>query len=143
MRLHRLGGLVVTAAALALAPAAAFAVQGPEGLWMMTGDAMKVRIAPCAGQAGQLCGTIAWLKPRQEDKAAVKPAANTPAPKSPVGYAIMTGFKPDGANRWKGKFLLGKGKTLNGTLSLNKDGSLHVSGCLLAICKGQDWKRTG
>lgn len=136
--------LAALAAALAL-PGSALAAQGPEGTWAVSGGAAHIRIAPCAGQADRLCGAIVWVKPRSPEKAAAAkpaaPAAKGPPPKSPVGQTIMAGFKPAGANKWNGKFQFGEGKSLGANMSVNKDGTLHVGACLLAICKGQDWTR--
>lgn len=138
--------LLVLAAVLAL-PNAGFAAQGgPEGTWAVAGGSARIRIAPCAGQAAQLCGAIVWIRPRPpQATAAAKPAApapaNRPVAKSPIGQTIMADFKPAGPNKWKGRFQFGQGKSLGGNMSLNTDGTLHVGACVLAICKGQDWKR--
>ena len=138
--------LTVLAAALWASPAFSQGASA-EGVWILPEDSARIRISPCANQAGRLCGTIVSIKPRPP--AAGKAAPKTkdgkapPSAQSMIGRTIMVGFKPNGAGKWNGgKFQFpGSDRTINATMAMNKDGTLRVNGCVLVMCGGQNWKR--
>ncbi len=104
------------------------AAQGVQGDWWTEGRRAKVRIEPCAGQAGQLCGRF------------VNPKTGALA----KGAPFLTDFKPAGRGRWSGGKIRNPedGKTYSSKMSINSNGSLSVSGCVLAVfCKAQTWTR--
>lgn len=142
MRLSILLSLTV-----ALLPALAHAqAASPLGEWWMPENTGKIRIAPCAGQAERLCGTITWLKPRPAGAAAPKTKSGAPAPSpdSFIGKTILVGMKPNGPGKWKdGKFVIpGADREIKATMQLAKDGTLRVNGCVAAVlCGGQNWRR--
>ncbi|MBW3558553.1 MAG: DUF2147 domain-containing protein [Proteobacteria bacterium] len=122
MKVKVLAG-VLAAAAIA---SAAEAQQGVQGDWMTEGGQAKVRIGPCEGQPAQLCGR--FVNPKTGGLAKT---------------AFLTGFKPSGANKWGGGKIANPqdGKTYNSKMTLNPNGTLSVSGCVLVICKAQTWRR--
>lgn len=120
----------IAAVALAtglLATGAAAQGGGIQGDWMTQGGQARVRIAPCAGQPAQLCGRF------------VNPKTGAVA----KGAPFLTGFRPTGANKWGGGKIANPqdGKTYNSKMSLNPNGTLSVSGCVLAFCRAQTWAR--
>ena len=114
---------VLTTAVLA---STAQAQQGVQGDWMTQGGQAKVRIAPCEGQPAQLCGRFIHPKTGALSKT-----------------AFLTGFKPNGTNKWGGGKIANPqdGKTYNSKMVLNPNGTLSVSGCVLVVCKAQTWRR--
>lgn len=139
------------AALLALTLLAAPAVtraqtQAAVGEWWMPENSGKIRIAPCAGQAEHLCGTITWLKPRPANAAAPKSKTGAPAPtpESFIGKTILLGMRPNGPGKWsQGRFVIpGADREIKATMQMAKDGSLRVNGCIAAVlCGGQNWRR--
>ena len=134
--------ILTTAAGGALAQAS-----GVEGDWFAQDKSGKIRIAPCAGQADRLCGTIVWMKQPNDSAGKLKLDVNNPdaklAKRSIMGLPLITGFKPAGAGKWAGGKIYNPedGKTYNSKLELGANGTLKVSGCVLVICKAQTWTR--
>jgi len=135
---------ILLAAALAIVATPAFAADPVEGEWLVQSGSAKVRIAPCAGNAGKMCGLIVWVRDPRE--AAAKDA-NNPDPKlrtRPImGLPLIRDFKPAGPGRWTGGKIYDpeSGKTYDSKLRVNRDGTLKVEGCVLVVCQGQTWKR--
>jgi uncharacterized protein (DUF2147 family) len=131
-------------AALAYLGGAPQVASGAEGVWILPEDSARVRIAPCPGQTDRLCGVIVAVKPRPPGAAAkTRNGSPTPDPQAFVGKTIMVGFKPSGAAKWTGgRFQFpGTDRTISANMSLNKDGTLRVNGCVAVLCGGQNWKR--
>jgi uncharacterized protein (DUF2147 family) len=136
------------AAVLALAAGPAFAADPIEGDWMASATT-KVRIAPCAGKADRMCGTIAWLK-NPNDKTG-KPAVDGKNPDAALrarpilGLAFIRDFKRAEPGRWTGGKIYdpNSGKTYDSKMKVNPDGTLKLDGCVLMICQSQTWKRVG
>jgi uncharacterized protein (DUF2147 family) len=59
------------------------------------------------------------------------------------GAPFITGFKAAGPNKWNGGKIRNPqdGKTYNSKMSINPNGTLSVSGCVLVVCKAQTWTR--
>ena len=135
--------LAIVAAAL-LTAGPAFAADPVEGEWLVRGGSAKVRIAPCAAKPDKMCGLISWMR---DPKEAAARDANNPDPKlrtRPImGLPLIRDFKAAGPGRWIGGKIYDpeSGKTYDSKLSVNRDGTLKVEGCILMICQGQTWKR--
>jgi uncharacterized protein (DUF2147 family) len=114
-----------------LLPAAAFA-QSVQGVWRTepgdTGAYLHVRIAPCAGGDGTLCGEIIE---------AVGSARSDLA-----GRTIISNMAPDGAGRWSGGTIWAPDddRTYRSRMQLTSAG-LKVEGCVAIICRGPTWTR--
>ena len=134
---------IALAAVLTLTAAPALAADPAEGEWLTQGGSGKVRIAPCPGQAGKLCGAISWLRPAD----AKATDANNPDPKlktRPIlGMPMLWGFKAAGPGKWTGGKIYdpNSGKTYDSKISVKPDGTLKVEGCILMVCQAQTWKR--
>lgn len=127
---------------LGLWSAAAGAAAPIEGLWLTEDRSGVVRIGPCGGQ---MCGWIA----RVLDRGPGVPTRDVRNPdprlraRPIVGLPILTGFT--GAGReWRGgrAYDPKSGRSYRTTLSLNRDGSLAVTGCIAFICQTKRWTRT-
>lgn len=135
--------VIALAAALTLAGAPAQAADPVEGDWLTQSGSGKVRIAPCPGQTGKVCGNIVWLRPPN----AGATDSNNPDPKMrgrPImGMAMLWGFKPAGPGKWTGGKIYdpNSGKTYDSKISANANGTLKVEGCVLMVCQAQTWKR--
>ncbi|WP_309087663.1 DUF2147 domain-containing protein [Phenylobacterium sp.] len=132
---------ILLAAAASLLATPAFAADPVEGEWLTQAGTAKVRIAPCAGKADRLCGTVVWLK-----NAGAKDA-NNPDPKlrdrAIVGMNLIRDFKQAGPGRWTGGKIYDpeSGKTYDSKISANANGTLKVEGCVLVVCQAQTWRR--
>jgi uncharacterized protein (DUF2147 family) len=120
--------------ALLLAAPAAFA-QGPEGHWRTeasdTGAYLHVRIAPCAGGGGTLCGVITEAHG----------ATRTDLP----GRVIIRDMAPGEGARWSGGTIWAPDddRTYRARMTLASEAALTVEGCVLGgiVCRGQTWTR--
>jgi uncharacterized protein (DUF2147 family) len=134
---------LIAIAGLILTGGPAVAANGAEGVWVTPDDSMRIRIAPGHARPDRLCGFVVSIKPRPPGQPAPKAKDGRPArsPQSLIGHMLMTDFRPDGPGKWKdGKFQIpGMEKPINANMSLNKDGSLRVKGCMMLVCGGQNW----
>jgi len=129
--------LFALAGLVAAAPLAANAPAPIAGRWQSPSDSVVVEVAPC-GSA--FCGTVVSAT------AKAKADARKGGTASLVGTRLMTGFKPIGGGKYRGKVLLPKrGMHATGTIRLAGRNTLVVEGCALAgiICKEQRWDRVG
>jgi uncharacterized protein (DUF2147 family) len=118
----------------------------PTGIWLTEEGKATVRVADCGGA---LCGTIVALK--EPNDASGKPKVdknNVDAGKRSrpiIGVQIVTGLKPDGANKWSGQIYNPEdGKTYNLGVTLPTANTLKVQGCMLGgvLCKTNTWTRS-
>ncbi len=133
--------------ALAAAPALAQPSSSPVGEWVTEGGKARVRVAPCAGSANDLCGAITWVD-RPEgapggplvDRNNQDPAQRT---RPIVGLPLMAGFKPGGEGAWEGGTIYDpeSGRAYRSSLSLAGPDELLVEGCVLFVCRTQTWRR--
>ena len=127
---------------LALA-APALAADPIAGEWLPPDGASRVRIEPCAGKPGQMCGVVSWLPaPKAKDLDRRNP--NAALRSRPIlGAPTLLGFKPAGPGKWTGGKLYdpASGKTYDGKISINGNGTLKVEGCVMMVCQAQTWKR--
>ncbi|MFT6775687.1 MAG: hypothetical protein ACJA1L_003410 [Paracoccaceae bacterium] len=118
------------AALLLLAtPAAA---QDAGGLWKTQvskkGGWLHVRIAPCAADVAKTCGLIAEaFKTEVIDL---------------VGQEIISDMDPDGPGKWSGGRVWAPDddKSYNSNMELHGE-VLTVEGCVLFVCRDQNWTR--
>lgn len=129
---------------LLLAAAPAMAADPVAGEWLTPTDGGKVRIGACPDKPEQMCGVVSSLPPaKMNDRDTRNP--NAALRSRPVmGETTISGFKQAAPGRWTGGKLYdpSTGKTYNGKISANPDGTLKVEGCVLMVCQAQTWKRS-
>jgi len=127
---------IATAAALLALPAAAVA-EPLEGRWANPKRSVVVQVAQC-GNA--YCGTVI----RASDKA--KANARKGGTQNLVGTRILSGLKPAGANRYKGKVFVPK-RNIFASATVRQVGAniMEVEGCVVGglLCDEQRWTRVG
>lgn len=134
---------VLLAAGLLLCAAPAFAADPVEGDWLTSDAGSKVRIGACPDQPDLMCGVVSWL-PAANSKDLDTKNPNAALRTRPIlGVSTMTGFKQTAPGKWTGGKLYdpASGKTYDGKISANPDGTLKVEGCVMVICQAQTWKR--
>ncbi len=139
--------LLATALALMVSAAAPAAAASAIGEWVTEGDKARVRIEPCAADAGQLCGKITWSY--RPDDAPSGPLLdinnNDPELRTRpiVGLPLLEGFEPAGPDAWdKGTIYDPEGgKVYKSKFRLKGPDTLEVDGCVLFICESQTWTR--
>jgi uncharacterized protein (DUF2147 family) len=139
--------IAAAVAAAGLAGAAQAQPGSIRGDWLVQAKNGHVRIAPCASDAAKLCGTLVHMtQPNDANGQPKRDAnnANAALRSRPIlGIPLITGFSPNGANKWSGGRIYNPedGKTYNSKLELTPAGALKVSGCVSVICKTQIWTR--
>ncbi len=121
----------------------AFAADPIEGEWLMPDGGSKVRIGHCPDAQGLMCGVVSWL-PAASAKNLDSKNPNAALRTQPIlGVTTIKGFKSSAPGRWAGGKLYdpGSGKTYDGKISANPNGTLKVQGCVLMVCQTQTWKR--
>jgi uncharacterized protein (DUF2147 family) len=134
----------LVAAGLLLLATPVFAAESIEGEWLTPDGGSKVRIGPCPGKADQVCGVVSWL-PAAKAKALDAKNPDAALKTRPIlGVSTVVGFKPAGPGKWTGGKLYdpGSGKTYNGKISANANGTLKVEGCVTVVCQAQTWTRS-
>lgn len=110
---------------------------------------LKVHVAPCAANRAWMCGALIGMKePNDKTGAPLRDAANADASlraRPLIGIQILIDLKPNGSGAWSGGkvYELNAGKTYDGKMTLNPDGTLKVEGCVAVICRGVAWTRAG
>ncbi|MEO1688229.1 MAG: DUF2147 domain-containing protein [Pseudomonadota bacterium] len=123
--------------AAALALCAAPALADVEGVWKTEsndeGSYLEVTVAPCAADAGLMCGTITRAHSGTGEDASQYPH---------LGRLIIMDMAPDGPNQWDDGRIWAPDddETYSSNMELKGD-VLNVEGCVLIICRGQDWTR--
>ncbi len=128
---------------VAIAPFAALA-DDLKGKWLTEEGKGHVVFEDCGGR---LCGRIVWLKEAAD--ASGKPVADAlnedPRLRTRPVLGVKLGeLKSDGNGRWKGMMYNPEdGKSYNTEVSIQKDGSLLLKGCILAglLCDDETWTR--
>mgnify|MGYP003598342615 CR=1 FL=1 len=109
-----------------------------SGLWLTTEKDSVIEIGPCGGG---LCGRIARiLKPNPNGPPR---DINNPDPalrNRPIqGLPILTGFRDAGSN-WEGTAYDPRaGKSYRSYLTVMRDGTLEVKGCVAFFCRTNSW----
>jgi uncharacterized protein (DUF2147 family) len=133
----------ILALGLLLVGTRAFAADPVEGEWITSQSGSKVRIGACPNKPQEMCGVVSWL-PAANANDLDKKNPNAALRNRPIlGVATVSGFKQAAPGKWTGGKLYdpGSGKTYNGKISVNPDGTLKVEGCVLMVCQAQTWKR--
>lgn len=112
-----------------------------SGLWLTTEKDSIVEIGSCGAT---VCGKI--MRILRPDPKSTGKDSNNPDPalrlRPILGLPILTGFKDAGKN-WAGTVYDPRvGKTYRSTLTLMKDGTLEVKGCIGPFCRTKSWTRT-
>ena len=130
------------AAALTLIAAPALAADPVEGEWLTPAGTAKVKIAPCAGQPGRMCGNISWLKTPANATDTNNPDAKLKT-RPILGLPMLHGLKSSAPGKWSGGKIYDpqSGKTYDSKISVNPNGTLKVEGCIAVICQAQTWRR--
>jgi uncharacterized protein (DUF2147 family) len=130
-------------AGLLLLAAPAFAADPVEGEWLTPDGGSKVRIAACPDTPGRMCGMVSWL-PAAKAKDLDTRNPNAALRKRPIlGVSTISGFKQAAPGKWTGGKLYdpASGKTYDGKITANANGTLKVEGCVMMVCQAQTWKR--
>jgi uncharacterized protein (DUF2147 family) len=114
------------------APAAA---ESPHGLWRTPPNAVgayaDIRVGPCAGGSGTICGVIERVH-------------NAPAGVPDVTGRVIMRDMAERDGRWTGGTVWApdEDRTYRGRVFMTADG-LRLEGCVLGglICRGQTWTR--
>ncbi len=122
-------------------------VDPAEGVWLTADGGAQVRVAPCADQVDQLCGTIVWLKDALDERGQPVRDAHNPKPelrsREILGLELLHGLRRRSAGHWTGGRVYNSdnGKSYRASIQVTKQGTLRIDGCLLIFCSGQTWKR--
>jgi uncharacterized protein (DUF2147 family) len=114
-----------------------------EGEWVPQDGGSKVHIAACPDKPDQMCGKVSWLPAAQtKDLDAKNPKAALKT-RPILGASTMWGLKQAAPGKWTGGKLYdpATGKTYDGKISANPNGTLKIEGCILMVCQAQTWKR--
>jgi uncharacterized protein (DUF2147 family) len=118
-----------------------------EGLWLTADGGARVRVAPCADQVDQLCGTIVWLKHSLDKGGERVRDAHNPKPelrsREILGLVILHGLRPRSAGHWTGGrvYNSSNGKSYRASIQATAQGALRIEGCLIVFCSGETWRR--
>jgi uncharacterized protein (DUF2147 family) len=117
------------------------------GDWLSEARNGKIRIAPCAANPAQACGTLFWAVPPADAPPGPLHDAKNPDPalrgRPLLGVLIISDFHKAADGQWEdGKiYEPDSGKTYKSKMAAESDGTLKVSGCVLIFCKAQTWTR--
>jgi uncharacterized protein (DUF2147 family) len=130
--------LLKAGTAFALLGLPAVALAAPlEGRWANPKRSVVVQVSQC-GNA--YCGTVI----RASDKA--KANARKAGTQNLIGTRILSGLKPAGTNRYKGKVFVPK-RNIFASATVRQVGSnvMEVEGCVIGglLCDEQRWTRVG
>jgi uncharacterized protein (DUF2147 family) len=126
---------------------AASDVDPAQGVWLTAEGDAQVRIAPCADQADQLCGTIVWLKDPVDERGQPVRDVHNPKPelrsREILGLKLIHGLRRKGAGHWTGGQVYDSdnGKSYRAGIRVTGQGALRIEGCLLLFCSGETWRR--
>ena len=123
-----------------LLSASAEAASPMDGLWLTNDHKGVVRIGACGART---CGWTVRVLARGPNVPTHD--VNNPDPnlrsRAIIGMPVLTGFAADGSGGRA--YDPRSGRSYRATMSLNADGSLTVTGCLvLFLCQSNRWTRT-
>ena len=139
--------IVVSALIYLVSGVSLAAADGVEGVWVTPAGESLVRVARCAGQPSTLCGVIVKLKSRLDEAGVVWRDKHNEDPalrdRPLMGLQILDGFTAKDASRWRGGTVYNPkdGNTYRSKLTLKAPDHLQVQGCVLFLCRTQDWYR--
>ena len=139
---------VGVAAAFAMIGGTAWAAADPAfGDWLTQARNGELRVAPCAADPAQACGTLVWLKPPSDAPPGPVHDIRNPNPalrgRPLLGVLIISGFRREAEGRWTDGSIYDpeSGKTYRSKMRAAPDGTLKVAGCVLFFCQAQTWTR--
>jgi uncharacterized protein (DUF2147 family) len=142
----RFGFIIAVIAALLGAPQARAQGGEPTGVWLTQAGDARVRVSKCGGG---ICGVIVWLR-EPIDPATGKPAVDNKNPNPSlatwpmIGLPLFSGMRLSGPNKWSGQiYNADDGGIYASSVSMSGSDSLHVEGCVGALCGGETWTRAG
>jgi uncharacterized protein (DUF2147 family) len=142
----RFGFIIAVIAALLGAPPAWAQGGEPTGVWLTQAGDARVRVSKCGGG---ICGVIVWLR-EPIDPATGKPAVDNKNPNPSlatwpmIGLPLFSGMRLSGPNKWSGQiYNADDGGIYASSVSMSGSDSLHVEGCVGALCGGETWTRAG
>jgi uncharacterized protein (DUF2147 family) len=142
----RFGFIIAVIAALLSAPPTRAQVGEPIGVWLTQAGDARVRVSKCGSG---ICGVIVWLREPIEP-ATGRPAVDNKNPnpslatRPMIGLPLFSGMRPSGPNKWSGQiYNADDGGIYASSVSLSGSDSLHVEGCVGALCGGETWTRVG
>ena len=115
------------------------------GIWLTQAGDARVHVSKCGGG---ICGVVIWLRTPIDSatgKAAVDDKNPNPslARRPMIGLPLFSGMQPSGPNKWSGKiYNADDGGTYASSVSVAGPDSLHVEGCVGALCGGETWSRS-
>ncbi len=124
-----LGVRLVLILALWILPTAAFAQTAAAGQWLTANGEARVDTFECQGT---LCGRIVWLRqPVDDDGRVRRDVANEKEEmriRPILGLQVLTGFAPDGDDRWSGGvvYVPEAGREYRASVSLEDPNTLLV-----------------
>lgn len=135
--------IALLAVGLLLSAAPAFAADSIQGEWLTQDGGSKVRIGPCPGKADQICGVVSWLPTATANNLDTRNPNAALRSRTIVGASTIMGMKQAAPGKWTGGKLYdpATGKTYDGKISANPNGTLKIEGCVLMVCQAQTWKR--
>lgn len=113
-----------------------------EGYWITADRTSVVRVASCGTE---ICGTIGRILARGPRVPSTDVNNPQPALRSRplVGLQVLSGFAYNGSSWINGHAYDPKtGRSYKARLTPNSDGTLTVTGCVLFICRSQQWTRS-
>lgn len=129
-------------AAFAISATAASASAPVAGLWLTDDHKGVVRIGPCGSH---VCGWIVRVL-AQGPNVPTRDVNNPDAAlrgRPILGMPVLTGFTAEGTEYTGGRAYDPKsGRSYRTTLSVDGNGALNVTGCILFLCQTKIWTRT-
>jgi len=114
------------------------------GTWLTEKGDARINVSKCG--AG-ICGKIAWLrdpidsqtgKPQIDDKNQNPALASRPL----IGVNLFNNMRETGPGSWAGSIYNAEdGQYYASKVTLQSPSTLHVEGCLGALCGGETWTR--
>jgi uncharacterized protein (DUF2147 family) len=128
--------IIITIAAMALATAPASAsAQAIEGQWTNYKKNVVVQVERCGAA---YCGRVVQASAKAREKARKGGTPNL------VGTQILTGLKPIGGGRFRGRAFVPK-RNIHATATVRQisDNVMQVQGCVVAglLCDNEKWTR--
>ncbi len=127
---------IIAAMTLAAAPASASA-QAIEGQWTNYKKNVVVQVERCGAD---YCGRVVRASAKAQEKARKGGTARL------VGTQILSGLKPIGGGRFRGKAFVPK-RNIHATATVRQlsDDTMQVQGCVLGglLCDNEKWTRVG
>lgn len=110
---------------------------GPAGEWWVHDKQARIQIADCSGA---MWGVISWEAMPGKDTHNPDPHLRD---RAMLGVPIILGMKPKGETEWSGMIYNSAfGQTVPGTIALQPDDTLRITGCVLGfLCGGENWTR--